>query len=94
MISEKQITKRINKKRIPVLTEAVCMAANPPPSKSAIATKPSIKAQKIRCATGASNFPPEVILSITKDPLSEEVTKNTETINIPTILVKVYSGNA
>ena len=66
-----------------MLTEAVCMAANPPPSNSAMATKPSIKAQKIRCPTGASNFPPEVILSITKEPLSEEVTKNTETINIP-----------
>ena len=51
------------------------MAVNPPPNKSAMATNPSIKAQKIRCPTGASNFPPEVILSITKEPLSEEVTK-------------------
>ena len=70
------------------------MAASPPPNKSAMATKPSIKAQKMRCPTGASNFPPEVILSITKEPLSEEVTKNTETIKIPIILVKVYKGKA
>ena len=84
----------MSKKRIPVLTEAVCMAVNPPPNKSAIATKPSIKAQKIRRPTGASSFPPEVILSMTKEPLSEEVTKNTETIKIPMILVKVYNGNA
>jgi hypothetical protein len=31
---------------------------------------------------------------MTKEPLSEEVTKNTETIKIPIILVKVYNGNA
>lgn len=70
--------------RIPELTEAVCIAASPPPNKSVIATKPSIKAQKMRCPTGESNFPPVVILSITKEQLSEEVEKNTETINIPT----------
>lgn len=70
------------------------MAAKPPPNKSAMATKPSIKAQKMRWPTGAFNFPPEVILSMTNEPLSEEVTKNTETIKIPMILVKVYKGNA
>jgi hypothetical protein len=34
------------------------------------------KAQNILCPTGASILPPEVKLSTTKDPESEEVTKN------------------
>ena len=58
-----------------------------------MATKPSIWAHKIRCPTGAFNFPPEVMLSITSEPLSEEVTKKTETIKIPIILVMLLSGN-
>ena len=78
---------------IPVEIEAACMVFNPPPTRSAIATAPSIKAHKIRCPTGAFSFPPEVMLSITREPLSDEVTKNTETIKIPIKLVIAGNGN-
>jgi len=37
----------------PVDTAMACSAVRPPPSKSAIATRPSNEAQKIRCGTGA-----------------------------------------
>ena len=80
--------------KIPVLTEAVCMAFNPPPKRRAIATAPSVSAHKIRWPTGASSFPPAVILSITREPLSDEVTKNTATMKIPRKLVKAGSGNS
>ena len=69
------------------------MVFNPPPTRRAIATAPSIKAHKIRCPTGAFSFPPEVMLSITREPLSDEVTKNTETIKIPIKLVTAGNGN-
>ncbi len=39
------------------------------------ATAPSARAQNIRCPTGASIFPPDVKLSTTNDPESDEVTK-------------------
>jgi len=83
-----------NKKRMPVLTEAVCMALRPPPKSSAIATAPSVRAHKIRCPTGASNFPPAVMLSITNEPLFEDVTKNTATMKMPRKLVKAGNGNS
>ena len=86
--------KRTKRKSIPELTEAVCAAFKPPPRTKAIATAPSVKAQSILCPTGAFNFPPEVILSITKDPLSDEVTKKIETINIPMTLLIPLSGNS
>ena len=86
--------KMTNKNKIPVLTEAVCMADSPPPTKRAIATAPSIKAHKMRCPTGASSFPPAVMLSITNEPLSDEVTKKTATIKIPKKLVRALKGNS
>ena len=79
---------------MPELTEAVCMALSPPPKSRAIATAPSVRAHKILCPTGASSFPPEVILSITNEPLSDEVTKNTDTIKIPIKLVRLLRGNS
>jgi hypothetical protein len=43
---------------------------------------PSKIAQNTRCATGASTWPPAVMVSITSEPESEEVTKNTITSTI------------
>ena len=40
-----------------------------------MATNPSSVHQNTRCATGASILPPAVIVSITSEPLSEDVTK-------------------
>ena len=52
----------------PVETAAACSAARPPPSRSAIATRPSKQAQNTRCASGASTLPPAVMVSITSEP--------------------------
>ena len=47
----------------------------PPPNSSTAATRPSMLAQKMRCATGACSLPPAVIVSMTSDPESEDVIK-------------------
>jgi beta-ketodecanoyl-[acyl-carrier-protein] synthase len=44
---------------------------------------PSKVHQNTRCGTGASTLPPAVIVSITSEPESDEVTKNTITSTIP-----------
>ncbi|CRZ91462.1 Uncharacterised protein [Vibrio cholerae] len=51
----------------------------PPIHSSATATAPSSTAQNTRCNTGESNLPPEVILSMTSEPESDDVIKNTKT---------------
>jgi len=48
------------------------------------ATTPSRIAQNILCNLGGSGLPPEVIMSITIDPESEEVTKKEIITNIAT----------
>lgn len=53
---------------------------------------PSITTQKMRCTTGASTLPPAVIASITSEPESDEVMKNTSTRMMPTAEVRVASG--
>ena len=58
-------------------------AAIPPPNSSVMATAPSKLAQNIRWITGALVFPPAAIVSITSDPESDEVMKNTSTSTIP-----------
>lgn len=58
-----------------LIIEAVCNADRPPASSSAAATTPSVTAQNIRCQTGGSSLPPEVMMSITSEPESDEVTK-------------------
>ena len=69
----------------PTVMAAACKAPNaslPPPNNNAAAITPSIAAQNILCGTGTSTLPPAVILSMTKEPESDEVTKkiNTKTI--------------
>ncbi len=49
-----------------------------------MATAPSKMHQNTRCGTGASTLPPAVIVSITSEPESDEVTKNTITRMMPT----------
>ena len=77
----------------PVAMALACSAASPPPSSSAIATSPSKVAQNTRCATGASTLPPAVIVSITSEPESDEVTKNTSTSTMPISEVMPASGS-
>ncbi len=59
----------------PVVIAAVCSATRPPPTKSAAATAPSRTAQKSLWSFGGSGFPPAVMMSMTIEPESEEVTK-------------------
>src|SRR5690606_15488941 len=58
---------------------AVCKAFNPPPQSSTIAIPPCKKAQNTLCKAGVCSFPPDVILSTTKDPEYEEVIKKKAT---------------
>ncbi len=76
----------------PVTMVAVCKASKPPPIKRTAATEPSVTAQKIRCPTGASIFPPEVKLSTTKEPESDEVIKNPAIRITATTLMTIANG--
>src|SRR5690625_6149128 len=65
-----------------VLTAPACSAARaalPPTASSTPATTPSITAQNTRWGTGESVLPPAVMLSMTSEPESDEVMKNTST---------------
>lgn len=64
---------------------AVCKAVSPPAANNTAATTPSVTAQKIRCQTGEFRSPLDVIISITNDPESEEVTKK---VTISTVAIK------
>ncbi len=55
---------------------------------------PSMNAQNTRCALGASTLPPAVMVSITSEPESEDVTKNTITSTMPTKDVIWVSGSS
>ncbi len=71
----------------PTVIAAACMApsaSSPPPYKSAAAIVPSAVAQNMRCRMGTSSFPPAVMLSITSEPESDDVTKNTSTRTMAT----------
>lgn len=57
---------------------SACTASVPPIHSSATATAPSSTAQNTRCNTGESNLPPEVILSMTSEPESDDVIKTPE----------------
>ena len=59
-----------------------------------MATIPSNVHQKMRWTIGASSLPPAVIVSITSDPESEEVTKKTITKTMPMHEVTLASGKA
>ena len=69
-----------------------CKAAEPPPTNKAMATNPCITAHITLCLLGVLFFPPEVILSITNEPESDEVTKNNTNINKENTLAR--TGNA
>lgn len=65
---------------------AVWRASRPPPARSTAATVPSNKDQKMRCQTGGFVDPPELSISITRDPESEDVTKN---VTITVVAIKL-----
>lgn len=92
MISATQAPNRTIAKGKPVETAIVCNAAKPPPNSSEIATSPSNVAQNTRCGVGALTSPPALMVSITNDPESDEVTKNTMTSTMPIKEVIAVSG--
>ena len=57
------------------MSEAACSDLRPPPSRSAMATRPSRVHQNTRWAAGGSSFPPADIISTTRDAESDEVMK-------------------
>ena len=57
-----------------------------------MAITPSMLAQKIRCGVGALTLPPAVMVSITSEPESDEVIKNTTTRTMPISEVMLVSG--
>ena len=61
-------------------------AYEPPATNKTVATKPWIIAHITLCILGVLSFPPDVIVSMTNDPESEEVTKNNTNINREKIL--------
>src|SRR5690554_836554 len=63
----------------PVETAMACKPTKPPPSISTMATTPSKVHQNTRCGVGALTFPPAAMVSITKEPESDDVIKNTTT---------------
>ncbi len=69
----------------PVEITIDCSDASPPAdSSSTIATIAFEDAPEHALGTGASTLPPAVIVSITSEPESDEVTKNTITSTMPT----------
>jgi len=76
----------------PVIIVAVCKATSPPPISRVAATTPSIIAQNNLDVSGGSGFPPEVIISITMDPESEDVTKKVIMTRIPSADVTLLNG--
>ena len=56
-------------------------AYEPPATNKTVATNPWIIAHITLCILGVLSFPPEVIVSMTSYPESDEVTKNNTSIN-------------
>ena len=54
-------------------------AARPPARSNTAAITPSLTAQNTRCQIGGSGSPPDVSISTTKDPESEDVMKKIAT---------------
>ena len=87
---------KIKANGIAVNIDAVCKAVNPPPINKTAASKPSIDAQKIFCPLGASWRPPDVNVSTTNDPESDDVTKKLATkitVKIDEKIVKGYCSS-
>jgi hypothetical protein len=78
-----------------VAIDAVCSAVSdpaPPASSNTAAATPSRVAQYTRVGFGGSRSPPEVRMSITSDPESEDVTKKKTITATATRLVSNPSG--
>ena len=88
------ISKSTAVKGKPVEITMACSALRPPPSNSTIATAPSKQAQNTRCGTGASTLPPAVMVSMTNEPESDEVTKNTMTKTMAITEVMLLQGSS
>src|SRR5699024_10873103 len=76
-----------------LMTDPAWSALRPLASNSAIATKPDIEAQKTRCHTGVCAAPPDANESITKEPESDEVTKNRAISNTLIKLITEVKGS-
>ena len=83
---------KINTKGKAIDIDPDCMASKatePPPTNRAIATYPWIIAHMTLCIAGVFSLPPEVILLITNDPESADVTKNSTNINKENMLATI-----
>ena len=86
------ITTRISANANPVMVVADCNAVSPPYKSKMEAIIPSMLAQNIFCTLGASCRPPEVKVSTTIDPLSDEITKKLATNKIANTELRVTNG--
>ena len=77
-----------------VASARACNEASPPPNSRDMPTRPRAMHQKMRWITGVSVFPPAVMVSITSEPLSMEVTKKISTKVMPIMDVSVASGSS
>ncbi len=66
-----------------------CKAVEPPPTNRATATNPITIAHITLCILGVFSLPPDVILLITNEPESADVTKNNTNMNKENMLVKI-----
>ena len=71
---------------------ALRRAESPPAMSRVMATAPSASAQKSRRVLGGSGFPPDVTISSTSDPLSEEVMKKIVIRSVARMLMMVGKG--
>src|SRR5690554_3766355 len=94
LISATQATSSTRVKGKPVDTAIACKATRPPPRIRAMATSPSKVHQNTRWGLGELTLPPAEMVSITSEPESDEVTKNTTTSTIPIKEVICASGRA
>src|SRR6056297_2641712 len=72
---------------------AACwMASRPPTTRRVDATAPSDTAQNTRCETGGCGWPPEVTMSSTSEPESDEVMKKMMITSVANTVVTAPSG--
>lgn len=86
------ITTRIRVIANLVMVVADCKAVSPPYESNIEAIIPSMLAQNIFCNLGASCRPPEVKVSTTIDPLSDEVKKKLATNKMASTELRVTKG--
>ena len=76
----------------PMVMAPVWRAWSPPAMRRTAASTPSRTPQKIRVAVGGEGFPPEAMMSATRDAESDEVTKKSTTQRVPTRAVSQTRG--